>query len=159
MKRNILVASEFEMVQDCYRSFSINILATPKNFIIRHFIESEYNTFRVINREDSDMIELRSHVLGSSYVDKKSMRAAFDLNKHFVMVLKNSNHKIVIPKPNLEWLFGTGREDIKWNPVYEKMGQFNLEFEDDFKSTFIMSQLAYFKHPRVQDMADLSAFY
>jgi hypothetical protein len=158
MKRNILVASEFELVHDCYRSFSINILATPKNFVIRHFIDSEYNTFRVINREDSDMIELRSHVGGSTYVDKQSIRAAFDLNKHFVMVLKNSNHKIVIPKPNLEWLFGTGREDIKWNPVYEKMGQFNLEFEDKFESTFTLSQLAYFQHPRVQDMADVFPF-
>jgi hypothetical protein len=158
MKRNILIVSEFEMVENCYRSFSISLLATPKNFVIKNFIDSEYNTFRVINREDSDMIELRSHASGSTYIDKKALRVAFDLNKHIVMALKNSKHKIVIPKPNLEWLFSTGREDIKWNPVFEKMGQFDLEFEDKFESTFRMSQLAYFQHPRINDLADVSPF-
>lgn len=158
MKRNILIVSEFEVVHDCYRSFSISLLATPKNFVIRHFIDSEYNAFRVINREDSDMIELRSHTLGSTYVDKKSLKSAFDFNKHIVMSLKNSQHKIVIPKPNLEWLFSTGREDIKWNPVYEKLGQFDLEFNDKFESSFTMAELTYFQHPRINDMADVFPF-
>ena len=152
MKRNILIVSEFEVVHDCYRSFSISLLATPKNFVIRHFIDSEYNAFRVINREDSDMIELRSPTLVSSYIDKKSLRVAFDLNKHIVMALKNSKHKVVIPKPNLEWLFSTGREDVKWNPVYEKMGQFDLEFEDKFQTNFSMAQIAYVKHPQINYM-------
>lgn len=152
MKRNILCVTEFETVENCYRSFSIDLLATPKNFFIRQILGSDYNTFRVINREDSDMIELRSPTLGSSYIDKKSLRVAFDLNKHIVMSLKNSKHKVVIPKPNLEWLFSTGREDIKWNPVYEKMGQFDLEFEDKFQSNFSMAQIAYVKHPQINYM-------
>lgn len=158
MMRDILCVTEFETVENCYRSFSIDLLATPKNFLLRHFIGSEYNTFRVINREDSDMIELRSPTLVSSYIDKKSLRVAFDLNKHIVMALKNSKHKVVIPKPNLEWLFSTGREDVKWNPVYEKMGQFDLEFEDKFQSNFSMAQIAYVKHPRINDMADVFPF-
>lgn len=44
------------------------------------------------------------------------------------------------------------------NPVYEKMGQFDLEFEDKFQSNFSMAQIAYVKHPRINDMADVFPF-
>lgn len=158
MKYDLTVASEFEIVHDCYRSFSIDILAMPKNFIFRTFFESEFNAFRVINREDSELIELRSPRLGSTYIEKKELKSALDLNKPIVMFLKNSKIKVVIPKPNFEWLFSTGREDIKWNPVASEYGHFMLEFDDKFDRQFTVSQIAYYKHPRVQDMADVSPF-
>lgn len=158
MKCNLTVATEFEFVHDCYRSFSIDILATPKNFIFRTFIEAEINMFRIINREDSDKIELRSHKAESTYIDKQELKTALSLNKPIVMLLKNSNLKVVIPKPNFEWLFSTGREDIKWNPVPSKHGYMNLEFNDTFDRKITADQITYFKHKHVQDMADVFPF-
>jgi hypothetical protein len=152
MKRNLLVATEFETVMYCYRSFSMNVLATPKNFILQRFMDTEFDMFRVINREDSDKLELRSNVHGSTYIDKKQIRDSFELNRNFVIHLINSDIKIVIPKPNFEWLFGTGREENKWTPTKSELGHTLLEFNDNFKSKFTVDKISYVQHPRIRHM-------
>lgn len=158
MKCDIIAATEFEFVHDCYRSFSFDILATPQNFLFRKFFESELNMFRVINRDDSDEIELRSHVGDSVYIDKKALKKDFESGKNFVMLLKNSGIKIVIPTPNFEWLFNTGRESIRWNPVKSQSGHTFLEFNDKFDKSFSVVNIAYHTHSEVNDMADVFPF-
>lgn len=163
MKRDLLFTSEFQFAPDAYRAFSVNLLATPRNFILRKLIDSQFSGFRVINHVKSDKIEIRSSTMrqgveDSIYLDKESVKNSLALSRNFVVVLNNSKLKIPIPRYNFDWLFETGRENAKWSPAPSEHGNIFFNVEDDFTGKFNIKDIAYYKHELVNDMSDISPF-
>jgi len=163
MKRDLLFTSEFQYSPNAYRAFSVNLLATPRNFIFKRLFDSQFTGFRVINHVKSDKIEIRSDAFSlgdfkTVYLDKAAIKAHLDLSRNFIVVLNNSKLKIPIPRYNFDWLFETGLENAKWSPQASEHGNIFFNIDDEFTGQFNIKDIAYYKHKLVNDISDLSPF-